>query len=109
MLCVFRGSSLNVLEDSAVKGGCRDRLKGHPFTLQQGVKAHSTNTNGTLTHCRIDSLGESHRSVLDKEFQHVVQHLHEVWDEHLTGAPVIPLLKIDRRKAAHSGTLLVGR
>ena len=107
MLGVVHGSSLNVLEDAAVKSGCRYRLKCHPFTLQQGVKAHSTNTNRTLKHCRINSLGESHRSVLDKELQHVVQHLHEVWDELRVSPPLIPAFQIDRRQAAHSGTLLV--
>src|SRR5690606_2612896 len=78
-------------------------LERDAASLQERMKAHRAEADGSLPPRRVNRVTHLCRRTLDEVLEYVVEKAHQIVDEARIVAPLVPRLEIDRRQAAHGG------
>ena len=68
--------------------------------MQEAVEAHDTEADRAFAAGAVARAGHLVGRAVDEVLQHIVEHAHHIFDEHLVAVPLIPCFKVERGEAA---------
>ena len=99
----------DTLKHCKILAFCNGTFKGQVVPLKVCVKAHCAQTNRTLTLCTVYCTRQLRRSILNKVFQNIVKHTHQIRNKHIVILPGVVFFQVYTRKTTYCGTASICR